>query len=388
MKHLTENGNKLFVLGLRKQSDVIKEYTKFGGPPHPMHGNVPYLTVRKISKELCEMLYNADFSSAHSLDNNGTKPPTEFKYGGLGPVRSGGAIQGFGNSPTQQSKGIGETILDGIEKLGAKLSETAADRQAALLAKLDLGSSTSNYQPPVVCDSTVHTFHSKTEESNTNSSKTDFKSIPVKKHQPGKAGGGWGDDEDDNSLDDATDNDQFTMDTDSLADPSIKLPPEADWQEESNLVTAILRQGSTGQGKAYLTPSSVASFLSKCTTLSCDSVVELLVTNLSSGDAGIIVRSLQLLEGIIFNNEELISLDLLTSICKDGLITCYNNSLTHIQSDKETGLHSDQLSNLNQSLWSSVQMKSAKIGLILQQLSSQKEVIPSTLINNLFTTVS
>lgn len=74
------------------------------------------------------------------------------------------------------TEGIGETILDGIEKLGAKLSETAADRQAALLAKLDLGSSTSNYQPPVVCDSTVHTFHSQTEDSSTHLSKTDIKS--------------------------------------------------------------------------------------------------------------------------------------------------------------------------------------------------------------------
>lgn len=48
------------------------------------------------------------------------------------------------------SETLGETILDGIEKLGAKMSETPLDRQAALLAKLDLSSSTVNYRPPVV----------------------------------------------------------------------------------------------------------------------------------------------------------------------------------------------------------------------------------------------
>ena len=36
------------------------------------------------------------------------------------------------------SESFGDTILDGLEKLTAKMSETGADRQAAILADLHL----------------------------------------------------------------------------------------------------------------------------------------------------------------------------------------------------------------------------------------------------------
>merc|ERR1719422_2793378 len=76
--------------------------------------------------------------------------PPQSKYVGLGSVGTGGGLQGFGNAPTQHNKTIGETILSGIERLGTKLAEGPEDRQAALLAKLDLSASSCNYQPPEI----------------------------------------------------------------------------------------------------------------------------------------------------------------------------------------------------------------------------------------------
>ncbi|CAL1529215.1 unnamed protein product [Lymnaea stagnalis] len=390
MKHLLDDGSKDFQTGLRRHSDTVKEYTKYGGPPHPMHGNVPYLSIRKLAKEVCETLYSQEYINAKSpSDATGSDRPAEFKYGGLGPVRTGGAIQGFGNTPSNQPKGIGETILDGIEKFGAKISETAADRQAALLAKLDLGSSVSNYQPPVVMCGQGESHLLLSPEENTTSviTKSTFRS--VKKHEPGKAGGGWGDDEDDETDcgDDFKVNDnsskQQSMDTDSLLDPSMRLQPEADWQEESDFVACVLRQGSTGAGQAYLSPSDVTAFLTRCSSLSCDAVLNILVSKLASRDVGVVIRTLQLLEGMIYNKEELISIDCLTALCKEALVACLTSSQAVSQTVIATPGEGGGKQVANNNLWLSAQTKLTKVILTLQQLSSHKEILPTDKLKDL-----
>uniref|UniRef100_A0A0B6ZRF0 ENTH domain-containing protein n=1 Tax=Arion vulgaris TaxID=1028688 RepID=A0A0B6ZRF0_9EUPU len=405
MKHLTENGSREFQLCLRKRSDVIKECTKFGGPPHPMHGNIPYLMVRKIAKELCEILYSMEQPGARlQADSIGLDKPPEPKYGGLGPVHTGRSNQGFGNTPPQP-KTLGETIWDGIEKLGAKMSEKPSDRQAAMLAKLDLSSSTINYRPPVVIAGNEEPmFDSPVSEESRNTSFTSSRK-QVKKHQPGRAGGGWGDDDEDDheEVDNENNNDngsrQLSFETDSLAD-QVNRPQgediQADWKEESELVTDVLKQGSTGKECVFLSPSTISEFVTKCCTLSCDKVVEILAQKLINQDASVVLRSLQLLEGIIYNNEELVAIDHLTSMCKEALISCFLNSDAKHQTSTpgDSSAHIHLLLNEQQKteperekswLPSAVQVKSAKVILILQQLSSQKEIIaPSRFKNCLF----
>ncbi|KAH9495813.1 hypothetical protein Btru_013367 [Bulinus truncatus] len=375
IKHLTENGSKEFLTAIRKYSDVIKECTKFGGLPHPMHGNAPYLSVRKISKELCEILYNNDSVGVKSPDHpSAPERPATFKYGGLGPVQSKGSMQGFGNTPINQTRGIEDFILDGIEKIGAKITETAADRQAALLAKLDLGSSASNYKPPVVSGHVEQTSPFSPQES-LKPGGPQILSRTVKKHQPGKAGGGWGDeddsDNDENGRGADSNSHQPSMETDSLFDPTIRLQPEADWQEETDFVTRVLKQGSTGADSIYLSPSDVKSFLAKCSSLSCDAVVEILVSKLASQDAGVVLRALQCLEGVMYNREELISVDTLAAMCKEALVTCFNNCQERLHVSQTIGQN-----DLSQSPWSSVRAKLAKTALILQQLSTHKDILP------------
>ncbi|KAK0048484.1 AP-4 complex accessory subunit tepsin [Biomphalaria pfeifferi] len=367
IKYLTENGSLTFQSAIRKYSDVIKECIKFGGPPHPMHGNTPYLSVRELSKELCEVLYNKDVTTKSPDGAASPEQPVPFKYGGLGPVQSKGTYQGFGNTPTNQTRGIEDIILDGIEKFGARITETAADRQAAVLAKLDLGSSTSNYKPPVV------NYPLEQTSSQMKAGEHQHPTRTVKKHQPGKAGGGWGDEED-SDENDSTSN-HPSMETDSLFDPSVRLQPEADWQEETDLVARFLRQGSTGIDRMYLSPSDLKNFLARCSSLSCDAVVEILLSKLVSLDAGVVLRALQLLESVIFNREELINIDTLAAMCKGTLVTCYNNCHTRLEESLNIRGSKNQLGN--QSPWSSVKVKLAKVVLNLQKLSSHKDILPA-----------
>ncbi|CAG5121681.1 unnamed protein product [Candidula unifasciata] len=385
MAHIAKNGSRDFQLGLRKHSDIIKECMKFGGPPHPLHGNVPYLMVRKISKELCEILYNMEApSSGSQADVAGSERQQDPKYGGLGPARTGGAIQGFGNTPTQP-KSLGETILDGIEKLGAKISETPSDR-----------SSTVNYRPPVVVTGNMEPAYPSVALEGSSS-----KSTVMKKHQPGRAGGGWNDDDEGEEENNENNNDngskQFSFETDSLVDHTYRLQQDevqADWKEESELVVSVVKEGSTGENGIFLSPSTVTAFLNKCSTLSCDKVVEILVQKLASQDAGVVLRSLQLLEGIIYNREELVEIDQLTVMCKESLVSCFQHGSSQchpVSSQLRNSAQAKRSLNKNleieneisiEKLWSAVQFKSAKIILILQQLSSHKEILASVNFEN------
>uniref|UniRef100_A0A2C9L9T5 AP-4 complex accessory subunit Tepsin VHS/ENTH-like domain-containing protein n=1 Tax=Biomphalaria glabrata TaxID=6526 RepID=A0A2C9L9T5_BIOGL len=125
----------------------------------------------------------------------------------------------------------------------------------------------------------------------------------------------------------------------------------------------------------YLSPSDLKTFLARCSSLSCDAVVEILLSKLVSLDAGVVLRALQLLESVIFNREELINIDTLAAMCKVTLVTCYNNCHTRLEESPNIRGSKNQLSN--QSQWSSVEVKLAKVVLILQKLSSHKDILPA-----------
>lgn len=105
-------------------------------------------------------------------------------------------------------------------------------------------------------------------------------------------------------------------------------------------------------------------------------------------------RSLQLLEGIIYNKEELVEINELTMMCKESLVNCFQrgHSQNHPVSSQQR--NSTQVQKLSseyqdiervidvQKLWSAVQFKAAKIILILQQLSSHKEIMSTLYFEN------
>ncbi|GFR71863.1 AP-4 complex accessory subunit tepsin-like [Elysia marginata] len=353
IKHLVENGSREFKLGIRRHSPVIQECIKFGGPPHPMHGNTPYLMVRKIATEVCEDLYSMAPEGVKSpLDMSASEKPPELKYGGLGPARTRGSIQGFGNTPTNQSKSLGETILGGLEKLGAKMTETASTRQAALLANLDMSGSTRNYQPPSLPPS-LYPGSSQSDSAmalkeSANGELLVTQKKPARKPTPGKAGGGWGDDDDED--DDDNDNHtvhkilstkQSSIDSDSLADltsgpqtdtiDNTDTELQADWSQENELLTQTLCVGSTGPGGELLAPSDIAAFRDKAARMCCPLLVELLAQKLVQPHHGIALRALQLLEGLVYNSEELVPADNVVSICQRPLVDCFVASQTEAQ---------------------------------------------------------
>lgn len=431
MKHVAENGSREFKLGIRRHSSAIQECTKFGGPPHPLHGNTPYLMVRKIAREVCEELYSMEPEVVRSPANMAeVEKPAELKYGGLGPVTPGGNIQGFGNTPTSKSKSFSETLLGGLEKLGAKMTETASTRQAALLANLDMSGSTRNYQPPALPASLRRDI----DESNSpvtmreqNKSLVVVPKTQARRPTPGKAGGGWGDDDDeDDDKNDNVDNcsgrnilseKRSSLDTDSRAELTSGGPPagessadtglQADWTKEQELLETVLAKGSTGPSGELLAPSEITAFTDQAASLCCPLLVEFLGQKLAQPHHGLALRALQLLEGLLYSNEELVPADNVVSLCQGPLIDCFTTSQTNVRAlrtnpparqDSPSSIQPDHQGggtertetggeeSENQdrclqdyaSLVHALYAKSAKLILALQQLSSFSEIIPAS----------
>ncbi|KAL8593311.1 hypothetical protein ACOMHN_009964 [Nucella lapillus] len=302
MKHLVEKGDPAFRKGLQKSFGCIQDSTKFGGPPDPLHGNLPYQAVRQTAKELSAVLSEVD----ESQRSRKQLPEQKMVLGGLGPSASssGGKYVGFGNTPIEK-KSLGSTIREGIEKLADQLGETTTQRQAALMAQLDKNSS-GDYVPPVVSPPPPSPAVVQPA--------SPVKKVLPKSYTPGRPGGGW------DTADDAAPG-QHNSGTHSEGSGDLSDRLEAvsvtDWSAEEQLVTEYLFLDDTSQF-ILLRPSQLKVFKQKYQNLNCEKVVEFINARMQSKEDYVVVRALLHLETFLFRNDA-VSLDYLVSVCQNQL---------------------------------------------------------------------
>jgi len=242
------------------------------------------------------------------------------------------------------------------------------------LASLDLNSSTSHYQPPVVPTQDSIAFDATLTQSHPPPGQGH-----IVRHRPGKAGGGWNDDEDDDDDDEGNENTSDTLPSQNrnkntfqfkCGDPYVSLE-ENSLCQEFYFVTESVSKGSTGRGQAYLSPSNVTTFLSKCSRLECHKVVKFIANYLTVNDTGLVTRALQLLEGLVYCKNEFLSSEDLATICKDKLLDCYR-----CFSEENEEYKQKQSNTPDEVGVQVVKMKVLKIILILQQLAPKCAILP------------
>ncbi|KAL5018753.1 hypothetical protein ScPMuIL_004475 [Solemya velum] len=336
MKYILENGSPHFKDGLQKQSRGIQEATNYGGPPDPLHGNVPFLMVRKTAKEVNEVLFATNSESSRSSEARQNKGSVNV---GMGSTQDGrmGSAKGFGNVPVNQAKSIGESIVDGISRLAERMSETSEDQQRALLTVLDKPDG--SYRPPVhVEEGPVFEEKPQAELLVTRRSH--------QKHIAGRAGGGWEDE--DIPLQSADHKRSLESRSGDSGELSDRLESELleDWSKENELVCSTVEKGQD----RMLTRAEISSFLKSCLMLNCDKILETVNLNLSSSDENKLMASLLIIEGLL--SSDLVNLDFLVRVCKDSLL------------------------NLFHSREGPVKSKSRKIIRILEKLTSYQNLLP------------
>ncbi|KAL4239251.1 AP-4 complex accessory subunit Tepsin [Mactra antiquata] len=361
MKYIVENGHQNFRLGLLKKSTGIKEATKHSGPPDPLHGNVPYLMVRKIAKNLSEMLFNQDTATTSPV-----RQETTISTMGIGPSNVSDRnksmkMEGFGNTSAVQNKSLSGNIKEGLLNLVDRMGETSADtQQKQVLSTIE----TTGYIPP--SDDLYQVSTSQDTLITRDDSTTRVKAISPPKHIPGKAGGGWDDSDDDGDADDgdaddgdaddgdADDDDGNTEHSNVKSDLSgsctterLECNLEQDFTTEYNLVQEMI--SDTTKDSTLLTRSQLKNFIKNCGNLNCDKVVEILKLNLSSDTDIPTMRCLMMLESLM--NTDLVNLDRIVHVCKDSMINLVK---------KRSGI---------------IQIKAEKLIRILEKLSSYQRIL-------------
>lgn len=309
MKYILENGHRNFRFGLLKNSGGITAATKFSGPPDPLHGNVPFLMVRKVAQELSEVLFDTEMFEA----NQEGEPPRQIKTDSIGSSRSQkGKLEGFGNSPAVQKNTLGDSLMDNVYKLTEKMSEQPADRQRELLKTVQ---NVGGYKPPTNYPADIPPLVVPFKKPEVQSHPAE----PLRKHIPGKAGGGWDDSDDECYPAHSHSSGKKSTESNDMLDSRLDGITLEDWSGEENLVTSTVDNGQA----FLLTRTEIKAFINSCHQLSCFKIIELLNRRLKSGVNNHTMRSLLLVENLL--TTDLINVDRMIRTCTDNLIWLVGN---------------------------------------------------------------
>ncbi|XP_072043027.1 AP-4 complex accessory subunit tepsin-like [Amphiura filiformis] len=358
LKHVVEHGHNDFKIGLRRQALGIQNACKYSGDPDLLHGNAPYVAVRKAAMELSEVLFD-------------TEQPKSPKRSGDGKVKSAvdpSKIQGFGYSPTHQphaAKSLTEVIKGGVEQLASNLTNLSTDHR-------DGRTQTSDYRP-------ITGFQSTSQRPKM--SFVDYRSSNRSSDRPG---GSWAAD---HHVGSHGSNDSSGQKSGASTDMSEKLASVAveDWSQEIKLVEDFV---SFSNVKATPSREELNQFSKRCATSSSEKVLELLDKKLpDNSQHNMQMRSLCAIEGII--REDLVSVEKAQEMLQTNLRLLLNSQDRLVQAKAKK--ISKQLERLlleaNETLQTSRtsplhQGTTTQLLHNLVQISPQEEVLPSLMLAN------
>lgn len=185
--YVMNNGHTSFRQQLRQHDGSIKNATLHSGPADPMLGNTLYKDVQKLAQETLNILFDPETIKEEENDPRALSPiesPPTF-MGGMGATaHSTGKYEGFGNAMKEREGTVTNKMLDYLGRL-----IHPSDEQTSEVIRAALHSSPGDYQPVAVAGALTDPVF-------TTQLPTPSKASYIKSHVPGRAGGGWESDED------------------------------------------------------------------------------------------------------------------------------------------------------------------------------------------------
>ena len=318
---VVDNGHSDFRESLKRRSSGIKEATMHGGPPDPVHGNTPYVMVRREANELCNVLFMERASGSKHDSASGMAPVAMSGMGSTSQRK--GTMQGFGNVVPQENSIVSD-MIGGIKKLASAVS-TSGESSKSTPAALEADKYFTDFQPVEPPAETPVNDNSR--EMNPPLMSRDKRVQYI--HKPGRAGGGWEDDDDDEDTVTSTNrrlsNPQSSSSRHSartsassndgrLSNGAAQVDDQSQCTAEERLVRESLAKSPD---RALLSRKEVNVFINGCAKVSCTKCLEILCARLgdegSIGGCGSVLKGLQLLEGLI--GTDLVSPEDLTALC-------------------------------------------------------------------------
>ncbi|XP_034243567.1 AP-4 complex accessory subunit Tepsin-like [Thrips palmi] len=187
MIYVINNGHLSFRQQLRQHDGSIKNATLHSGPADPMFGNTLYKDVQKLAQDTLDSLFNPETIKEEETDPRALSPiesqPT-FMSGMGATAQSNGKYEGFGNAMKEREGTVTDKMLDYLGRL-----IHPSDDQTSEFIRAALHSSPGDYQPVAVAGALTDPVF-------TAPLPMPSMASYVKSHVPGRAGGGWESDED------------------------------------------------------------------------------------------------------------------------------------------------------------------------------------------------
>lgn len=319
MKYCVTCGHPQFRHSLRKKSQIIAETTKYSGPPDPLHGNAPYMSVRQEAKELSSVLFTTDENDSSVVASVTSSQHHQQMPGGMGSSGSG-TMQGFGNTAFASSKSFGDTIRDGLQELAYRATGMDLGHTDVTFETVSSVSPFPNYRPVVIPSSNIDRQFSPAEALK---NKTSLSKTPTK-HRRGVAGGGWEDEDAEHVTAVNVHAAELSVLSSSSAagtdcDSNGISPHLEDWTAEARLVNDFLQN----TGEVIPRRNQLDCFVSSCSSVNCDKVVELLCQCLDDKSHNSALKSLLALEWLLMT--DLITADHIAIICSRTLMSLYTS---------------------------------------------------------------
>lgn len=265
MRYLVSNGDDSFREMLQKRDRLLKEATGATGSRDPMHGDSLYVLIRSEAKDLLHLLFE-DFNDSTPMVYKQNE--RGFQVSGMGSQAQTGKYEGFGNAPIASNKTIVDkvvgTLTDMVDKiLNAPDEDTEVIRNAL---EVDSGGYHAVKIQSARPESTEASLALPREKLN----QPLGPAIQRARHIPGRAGGGW---EDDDFVVDTT-TQQSVWSTESVGASELRTESEAlgedHYNAEEEFVDEILQSE-----KPLTSWRDIDTICRRCTTLNCDKILEL-----------------------------------------------------------------------------------------------------------------
>lgn len=355
LMHLAKNGHQRITEILKLNEQSLRELTGANGPPDPLHGRTYYENIRKMAKDLLDIVFSEEFSSfiipqSHSFQSHSSDVPG--KIGGYGSNASLKRMQGFGNT-VASPKTVGERIADGLTSFVDKMISSNTEGQKIEKQSILLSESLPQYKPITVDKPypDIQPISVKPKMTLTHSDPSlQSKLLLLGKkrvYKPGRPGGGWDDESDDgeesiqheshDSFHSQPSN--FSILSNESIDIKLEFGAVQDWLDEHKLVDDF----TVNKPLSKLNWEEINATCKRCSALNCDKVIEFLLAKLSEKEENVKLRTLVCIEVLL--HQDVVSVDSLSRI-----------ALPVLQSQSELDS-------------TAVQLKSKKICMIIQKLS-------------------
>ncbi|XP_067123397.1 AP-4 complex accessory subunit tepsin-like isoform X2 [Centruroides vittatus] len=308
--YLVKNGHHHFKKELRRKDYVIKEACCAHGPPDIIYGNEPYLLIRNTAKEILDELYSETTFSNESLESKENK----MVLSGYGSSASIGKMHGFGNT-FQTSENVREKMAKGISSVMDKL--LVEDKNPKLQNEF-LTEGFLQYQPVTI----EHHGYENSAESVSSELKKEQQNTLTKpkiqrKHMPGKAGGGW----DDDDYKENQDSKDIIAESNTSKDSLDRTEPlsQADCTEEQKVVEQFTHLSACFPP----TFTEIIEARKQCSYLNCDKIIDLLSQKFQLPETDVKMRCLVLLETLL--HHDIISIEVVNKVFMDKLETSANS---------------------------------------------------------------